>query len=81
MATLIDSAALDRFFGYQSNFIMAFTLDLKRYFIGDFLYFDSDEIESRLKPKAKKTFKEFRDRNTLRFVEYDIDKDNGKGRD
>lgn len=67
---LISSDALDRFFGHISHKAREFKEGLEQHAIGDFVYYDCDEVAENLKPKAKKCFREFIERNPLQVNEY-----------
>lgn len=81
MAKLMSRDALERFFGYNSHFFLSFQSNLVRYAIGDFVYYDSEEVESILTPKAKKHFREYQERNPLQFVEYNFEENAERGKE
>lgn len=67
---IISSGALDRFFFYSSNRSMLIKQMIQFYEIGDFVYYDCDEIRGVLKPKAKALFDDFLQRNPFQVHEY-----------
>lgn len=81
MAKLMSMDTLERFFEYNSNFFLRFQSNLVRYAIGDFVYYDSKEVESILTPKAKKHFREYQERNPLQFVEYNFEENAERGKE
>ena len=70
MKKVITSYALDKFLGYISHICRSYQERLTPIRFGDFVYYDCEEIDSLLmKPKAKKAFKEFIERNPYQIKE------------
>lgn len=67
---LINSHVLDRFFFYSSHHSSLFKQLLTFNEIGDFVYYDCEEIRKNLKPKAREHFDEFIERNKMEVHEY-----------
>lgn len=67
---LINSHVLDRFFFYSLHHSSLFKQLLTFHEIGNFVYYDCDEIRENLKPKAREYFDEFIERNKMEVHEY-----------
>ena len=67
---LIDSNALDSFFFYISHKSRELKEVITPHHIGDFTYYDCEDIIKELKPKAKRHFVEFLERNPIQVHEY-----------
>ena len=66
---LINADALDKFYGYIGHKIREIKTQIKCYQIGDFCYYDCEEVRNLLKPKAKELFDEFMERNPFQINE------------
>lgn len=67
---LISSFAIDRFFVFISQISREVKIKCKWYQEGDFIYYDVEEVKKVLKPKAKRAFDDFVERNKMEIHEY-----------